>query len=91
VHPKDLAGLRNLQDEGFAFSRGGGQLHPALAQHVNSAGRLAFYEKYGPGWIRSGVFNPVECFEGPFGKGTKKTVAAELTDDAVFHQFKTVR
>jgi hypothetical protein len=41
---------------------------------------LTFDEKNGAGWIRSGVFDSVESFEGPFGKGTKKTITAQLTD-----------
>src|SRR5271166_6860800 len=37
VHAQNFSRLRDLQDESFAFCRSGGELHPAFAQHVNSA------------------------------------------------------
>jgi hypothetical protein len=52
---------------------------------------LAFHEKNGTGWIGGGVLNSVESFEGPFGKGTEETIGAQLTDYAIFDQFKSVR
>jgi hypothetical protein len=52
---------------------------------------LAFHEKNGAGWIGSSVLDSVESFEGPFGKGTEETIASQLTNYAILHQFKTVR
>src|SRR3974390_1357332 len=41
--------------------------------------------------VRSCVLDLVECFKGTLGQRTEETVAAQLADYAIFHQFKAVR
>jgi len=80
--------LRNFQDESLAFGGSSGELHPAFAQHVDSARRLTFHKQHRTRGIGRGIFDPVERFQRGLGQRAKETVATEFADYTIFNQLK---
>ena len=82
-----LTGLGDLQDQGFAVSRGRGEFNAPFAQHVDTTRRLAFHEKDSAGRIRRSKLYFLKTFERGFGKAAKETVSPKFADEAVFDKF----
>jgi hypothetical protein len=87
VQTEDFTWLSDLENQGFTVGRSSRKFNAPLAEHVDAAWGLALNEKNRTCRIGSGKFYFFKSFEGRFGKSAEKTIAPQLTNEAIFNEF----